>query len=102
MAKTVLTMVFETEVTLKAHGKTPVVTDLDFDVKAKSYDSPWFWIPSAFLVVVSVILGLALPAPLARGIKSAGALVVRHEHAMTAPVHEIVEESNKPVQHASE
>ncbi len=102
MAKTVLTMVFETEVTLKAHGKTPVVTDLDFDVKAKSYDSPWFWIPSAFLGVVSVILGMALPAPLARGIKSAGALVVRHEHAMTAPVHEIVEESNKPVQHASE
>jgi hypothetical protein len=92
MAKTVLTMVFETEVTLKANGKTPVVSDLDFDVKeAKTYDSPWYWIPSAFLVVVSVILGLALPAPLARGIKSAGALVVRHEYAMAAPV-----------QHASE
>lgn len=82
MAKTVLTMVFETEVMRKANsnGIADFAVPLPLDVdQTSAYDSPWYWMSAAFLAVCSLVLGIALPARVAAGVQSASALIVRHD-----------------------
>jgi len=103
MARTVLKMVFETEATRKAIGNLDMTLASEIDLDStKPYDSPWFWIPSSFLVMVSIIFGLALPAPLAKGVQSAGSLIVRHEHAMVSPAEEVVKGPLRPIEQPGE
>ena len=91
MARSVLSMVFETEVTRKANnnGSSDFAMPLPIDVdQTSAYDSPWFWIPSTALAMISLVMGLALPPKVASGVKAAAEQVVIHPHK-PGPLHEV-------------
>ena len=99
MARSVLSMVFETEVTRKANnnGSSDFAMPLPIDVdQTRAYDSPWFWIPSTALAVISLVMGLALPAKVATGVKAAAEQVVIHPH-QAGPVQQVVKAAGSTV-----
>lgn len=78
MARTVLTMIFETELSKTARNEQ-AEHELHIDPEnIRAYDSPWFCIPSTSLMFVSIILGLAMPGKVANGVKYASDLIVNH------------------------
>jgi hydrogenase-4 component F len=79
MARTVLTMVFETEVTRAARAEvTQDLGALD-EEHICPYDSRWYWIPAAALILLSVVMGVATPEPVRSSVKSASVMIATRE-----------------------
>ena len=79
MARTVLTMVFETEVTRAARAEAVEDHSVLDEEHIRPYDSRWFWIPSTGLIILSVVMGLAIPTSVRSTVKSASGMIARQE-----------------------
>lgn len=84
MARTVLTMVFETEVSRAARAEALETFGVLDEAHIQNYDSRWFWIPSTALILMSVVMGIMTPAPIQKSVRSASELIVDHHSQQTS------------------
>lgn len=83
MARTVLTMVFETNVSRSARAEMSESHGEIDEEHIIERDSQWFWVPAAALMVLSIVMGMMTPSIINRSVKSASDMIVSHEQPVT-------------------